>query len=215
MSLEAILATIRASGEEQIEEIEQQAREQASAVLAGARREAEKARHDARSRAVMPAYRERARIIHRARLARLRTMGDAREAAINAALEKVRRCLAQLRADPGYPAILLRLTKEALSELQGSLEDITRARLEVDPRDEEVMARIVRELDLSASVTYRLDCWGGLIARSEDGRIVVINTLESRLERAMPFLRRYLAALFEEGENVRSTTITEMPAYER
>jgi len=42
-----------------------------------------------------------------------------------------------------------------------------------------------------------LDCWGGLVAKSEDGRIVVINTLEERLERATPFLRRYLAAFFE------------------
>lgn len=215
MSLEAILAAIRASGEKQVEEIEQRARDEAAAVLADAHREAQKARREAREQAVLPAYRERARIIHRARLDRLRTVGDAREAAIDAALERVRRSLAQLRADPGYPAILRRLVKQALSELQGSLEDITRARLEVDPRDEELMERILRELDLSLCVTYRLDCWGGLIARSEDGRIVVINTLESRLERASPFLRRYLAALFEEGESIRSTTITETPAYER
>lgn len=215
MSLEAILAAIRASGEKQIEEIEQRARSEAEVILADARREADKARQDARARAVMPAYGERARIIHRARLTRLRTVGDVREAAVDAALEQTRHALAGLRADSGYPAILQRLTKQALSELQGSMEDITRARLEVDPRDEELMARILRELDLRLSVTYNLECWGGLIARSEDGRIVVINTLESRMERAMPFLRRYLAALFEEGETVRPTTITETPAYER
>ena len=215
MSLEVILAAIRASGEKQIGEIEQRARSEAEAILADARREAERARQDARARAVVPAYGERARIIHRARLTRLRTVGDAREAAVDAALEQTRHSLAKLRAGSSYPAILHRLTKQALSELQGSMEDITRAHLEVDPRDEELVARILRELDLKLSVTYCLECWGGLIARSEDGRIVVINTLESRLERAMPFLRRYLAALFEEGETVRPTPITETPAYGR
>jgi vacuolar-type H+-ATPase subunit E/Vma4 len=48
-----------------------------------------------------------------------------------------------------------------------------------------------------------MDCWGGVVAKSEDGCIVIINTLEARLERATPYLRRYLAALFEsEGDDV-------------
>jgi vacuolar-type H+-ATPase subunit E/Vma4 len=162
---------------------------------------------------VTPAYREHARIIHRARLERLRAAGDAREAAIDAALAQARQCLAGVRAGPDYPAILRRLTKEALHELRG--EDITRARLEVDPRDEVLMTEILRELDLKLCVSGRLACWGGLIARSEDGCIVVINTLESRLERATPSLRRQLAALFEEGGAVRPATIMETPAYAR
>lgn len=215
MSLEAILAAIRASGQRQVDENEQRAQDQAKAILADAREEAEVLRREARERAVMPAYRERARIIHRARMERLREAGDAREAAIDTALERASQCLAGLRADPGYPAILRRLTEEALSELQGSLEDVSRARLEADPRDEALLQRILCELDLKLCVDYRLNCWGGLIARSVDGRVVVINTLESRLERAMPALRRCLAALFEEGVMVPSPTITETPAYAR
>lgn len=213
MSLEAILAAIRAAGEEQVEEIEQQARRQAEAILAEARREAEKARQASRERAVAPAYRERARILHRARLDRLRTIGDAREAAIDATLEQVRHCLAGMRIDAGYPAILQRLTEEALAELSESLEDVSHARLEVDRRDEALMADILEELALQLPVSNGLNCWGGLVARSADGRIVVINTLESRLERATPYLRRYVAALFEEGETVRSPTIMETPAF--
>jgi vacuolar-type H+-ATPase subunit E/Vma4 len=54
------------------------------------------------------------------------------------------------------------------------------------------------DLGLTLPINYNLDCWGGLIAQSEDGRVVVINTLETRLERAIPYLRRYLAALYEE-----------------
>jgi V/A-type H+/Na+-transporting ATPase subunit E len=215
VSLEAILDAIRASGAVAVAEIQQQARDEAGTILAEARTEAEKVRRAACTRTALPAQRERARIIHRARLLHLRTVGDAREAAIDAALGQARRCLAAGRSDPRYPAVLRRLTEEALAELEGSLEDVARARLEADPRDEALLARLLGEQDLSVHVNYELDCWGGLIARSEDGRIVVINTLESRLERATPFLRRYLAALFAGGEGVRPASITETLAYEQ
>jgi V/A-type H+-transporting ATPase subunit E len=215
MSLEVILAAILAAGDAQVVEIEAHAQQEAEALLADASQEGEEVRQAACARVTRPAYRERARIIHRARLTRLRTIGDVREAAIDAALEQARYRLASVRFDPDYPDMLRCLVQEALAELRGSLEDVRRTRLEADPRDEEELVRILHALELDLAVTYRLECWGGIIARSEDGRIVVINTLESRLERATPFLRRYLAALFEEGETIRPLTITEMPAYER
>jgi vacuolar-type H+-ATPase subunit E/Vma4 len=37
------------------------------------------------------------------------------------------------------------------------------------------------------------------VVTSGDGRIVVNNTLESRLARATPFLRQHLVAFIEEG----------------
>jgi vacuolar-type H+-ATPase subunit E/Vma4 len=215
MSLEAILDAIRASGQKKVDEVELGAQVESEAVLAKARQEAEKARRDAWQRSVMPAYRERARIIHRARLDQLRTVGDAREAAIDATLVRARQCLEQLRTIPAYPAVLCCLTNQALAELQGSLEESGRARLEVDPRDKVIVAKILDELGLGLCVSYQLECWGGLVARSEDGCIVVINTLESRLEKATPFLRQYLAALFEQGDTVRTATIMETLVSER
>lgn len=215
MSLEAILAAITSAGERQVEGIERRACDEAEVILADARKEAEKVRQDACTRAVAPAYREHARILHRARLLNLRTVGDAREAAIDAGFEHARRCLAEVRAKANYPATLRRLTEEALDDLRGSLEDVSRAHLEVDARDEELMARILDDLGLELEVHGRLQCWGGLVAYSEDSCIVVINTLESRLERATPFLRRDLAAFFEKGETIRPASITETPAYVR
>ena len=215
MSLEAILAAIAAAGDSQVAEIEQAAQRAAAGVLASARADAEKARLAAGDRAAAPAYREHARILHRARLTYLRSVGDAREAAVDSVLERARNRLALVRADAGYPAILRRLAEEALDALRSSLEDPGHAHLEIDPRDEPLMAQMLHDLDLEIPVELGLDCWGGLVAHSEDGRIVVINTLESRLQRAMPFLRRYLAALFEQGEAPRLASIMETPAYER
>lgn len=78
------------------------------------------------------------------------------------------------------------------------VDDHGAIQLVADPRDREPLEGILIDLWLDLPVSYELNCWGGLVARSEGGRVTIINTLEARLERATPYLRRYLAALFEE-----------------
>ncbi len=142
---------------------------------------------------------ERARILHHARLEALRIVGDVRETLVDTALDQTRGRLASIRLDTCYPAVLRRLTEEAFNELGVSIEEIGKTRLEADLRDRTLAERILFDLGLDLTVSCELDCWGGLIVRSEDGRVVIVNTLEARLERAAPYLRRYLAALFEDG----------------
>jgi len=123
-----------------------------------------------------------------------------------------------LRAEPGYPLILRRLVEEAIHALgplpagrsassppsapqhlsDGGEEDLPA--LEVDPRDEVLLHHILDDLGLDLSIMPTLRCWGGVVARSGDGRVVVTNTLEARLERATPFLCRDLAAFFEKEQ---------------
>lgn len=200
MSLEAILQAIHLSGERQVEEIRTQAIEQANALLANAQLEAQKIEEDMCAKEVMPAYQERARIIHQARSESLRIVGNAREMLLDKALDRARGYLAGLRSDPEYPTVLRRLVLETLAELKETLEDIQRSQLEADPRDRRLIEQILGDLQWNMSVEYRLECWGGVIAKSGDGRIVIVNTLEARFNRAAPFLRRYLAALFEDHE---------------
>lgn len=200
MSLNAILAAVRTSGEMQVQEIEERTQSQVTEILTRTRLAAEQAQDETRLKEIAPAYRERAHIIHRARLESLRITGGVRESLINTAINQARGRISSLRGDPGYPEVLRRLTQEALSKLEGSLEDVSLSRLECDLRDRVLMERILQEMGLNLQVSYNLDCWGGLIARSDDGRVAVINTLETRLERATPFLRRCLAALFEEEQ---------------
>jgi vacuolar-type H+-ATPase subunit E/Vma4 len=197
VSLQAILKAIRASGESQVSEIEMHAYTQAQEILVDARLEAQQEKEDAFVAASAPAYRERSRTIHRARLEALRITGSVRESLVDAAIEQARGRLQGSRLDTIYPNVLRRLTQTALAELNGSLEGPDKARLSADPRDRTWLASILQDLGLNLQVSYDLDCWGGLIARSEDGRVVVINTLEARLERAIPYLRRTLSAFFE------------------
>ena len=198
MSLYAILEAIRASGDSQVRKIETQAYVQCNEVLANARPEAEQVKTDAHTRVVAPAFKERARIIQRARLEALQILGDAREEFVDSALTQIHTQLAGTRTEKSYPQILQRLIEEALAELKGSLTAPGMIQLEADPRDRAVLDSVLHDMGMELSVRYVLVCWGGLYAKSEDGRVVVINTLEDRLERATPYLRRYLSVLFED-----------------
>jgi len=199
MSVQIILEKVRAFGDAQIQEIDRNARAQASGILVQARMEAEQIEETARLDASAPAIAERARILHRARLSALRAVGDVREELVDTAITRTRECLATIRADPSYPAVLRRLTEEALTEL--SSEGAGKAQFLADPRDRSLLKNILDDhLRLDLPVGCELNCWGGLIAKSQDGRVVVINTFESRLERATAFLRSRLAALLEEEQ---------------
>jgi V/A-type H+-transporting ATPase subunit E len=197
MSLGAILEAIKATGDARVAEIELRTRTRANELLVNAQEEVQRIQAAAREAALAPAVAERARIIHQARLDSLQLVGNVREALVDTALDRARGCLANLRADPAYRAIMHRLVEEALCGLDVPLEDLNSARLEADPRDQGLLADILQEIGLEIQVGFSLNCWGGLVVKSEDGRVVVINTLESRLERATPFLRQYLAALFQ------------------
>jgi vacuolar-type H+-ATPase subunit E/Vma4 len=199
MSLSAIVEAILSSGETRVQEIEAQCRTNVQSILAEARQEAEQVHADACASVLAPAARERSRLLQRARLETLRTVGSAREALVEAALDRARGRLAVQRSSPEYANILIRLAKEALDELADSLGEDAPACFEVSRQDREILERSGRALFPHIQVKVGPDGWGGVIARSQDGRVVVTNTLESRLERATPYLRHFLAAMFEDG----------------
>lgn len=207
MSLHAILEAILDSGAQQVAEIEAGAYKQTHEILANARMEASHIEQDACTKARSPAFRERARILHRARMEALKIFGNTREELVDRALDQIRGRLAGMRTDRLYPAILHFLTVEALAELERSDIEMGKAVLEADRRDRLAMESILRTMGLKIPVNYTLTCWGGLTARSEDSRVLVINTLETRLERAAPYLRRYLAARFENERSESETNL--------
>lgn len=204
MGLHAILEAIRSSGEAKALEIESRAYAQAGVIVRNAQLEAERIKEQACASTLEPATKERARILHRAHLEALQLTGRARNELVDKALEQAHGRLAEIRTDVIYNQVLKQLLIEVLAELDGQdnrgqlNEPSPAACLEADPRDQEMLEGLLRELGLNAPITYSMDCWGGLIAHSENGRVVAINTLEARLEKCTPYLRRYLAALFED-----------------
>jgi vacuolar-type H+-ATPase subunit E/Vma4 len=213
VGLQDILDSIRAVGDAQVGEIEAQARIQVYEIMATARMEAEDVEEAAYNATVAPAAKERARILHRARLDAMHRVGQTREGLIDATLQRAQGILTGLRTDRAYPDVLCRLLEEALRELGGSDVEGERIQLSCDPRDRSRIESLLNHLIVDADVSYNLESWGGLVARSQDGQISVSDTLESRLERAQPILRRYLAAWFEEEDTQCLDSITATPAY--
>jgi vacuolar-type H+-ATPase subunit E/Vma4 len=224
VSLQAILDAICASGEAQVREIEARTQAQVKQLLAEAQVEARRLREESHAKAVGGAAAARARTMHRARFEAQQIIGNARQALVDAALSQTSESLAGVRMAPAYRAILRESTEEALAELGGSPHKSGKLWLQVDSRDREWLEAILQDMQLELPVKAELECWGGLIAHSEDGRVIVVNTLEARLERATPYLRHFLATLFGDGQSTaedqeRATqcpvTIMAMPVCER
>ncbi len=192
MSLQAILDAIQAAGDVQVRAIEADARDRAQDILCKARTESQRLREVARQNALAPALEDGARIRQQAQFEARRTVSGEQEALIDSILERSRESLAGIRADPVYPSVLRRLIMEALTDLRQSLAPGEGICLEADPRDCAVLERLLSEIDPELPVSYPLNCCGGVVASSSDGRIIAINTLEARLERAIPSLRHYL-----------------------
>ncbi len=198
MSVDAILNAIEAAGEAEITRLRAEAESRVQHILKEAKHKVATVQEEARRVALQPASGERARRQYQAKLEALRIVGEIRNRLIQVALDETRRRLVNLRADPNYRLVLHRLVKEAIDALGAEEQHNSRPTLEIDPRDEALIHRVLDELGLDLDVTPALSCWGGVVVKSSDGRVAVTNTLESHLERATPFLRQDLAAFIEQ-----------------
>lgn len=178
MAIEDILGTL-----------EEQAAAEIEAVLADAQ---------ARSRAIEDAARGEAARATAARIARAEEAagGDAtanlgharmRERSAEAADESVAVArafglagerLEALRGGPAYPAVFAALAAEALAGAEGACE------LQVAPEDAALAERAVQEAEgARVTIAPTLATSGGVVVACADGRVLRLNTFESRLEK--------------------------------
>lgn len=203
MSLQTILERIRATGQIQVQEIQAQSEREVQACMNEAQFESERLFQAAYTLALEPEAGERAHALNQARFESMCTIGKARESLIDEVLSEATQQLEDIRDCPEeYAPALRKILLEILPGQDGmrSLDD--RMILEADPRDQILLERILEENGLAMRVEYVLHCWGGLIARSPDGTIRIINTLESRMERVLPFLRQRLITWFDQGQAI-------------
>jgi vacuolar-type H+-ATPase subunit E/Vma4 len=191
MSIEGILSAIRRETEAEVAAITAQSEAEAAARIRAAHEEAARIEEETARGRDAEASSEARRRVRRARLEADQVRRAAREAAFGEALDEVRRRLATLRNEPTYPDVLAAL----LAEARTALPDAKVAR--ADPADAAVIMAI---LDGTADgpspcleIQPVLSTWGGVELTTDGGRRVV-DTLESRLGRAEPHLRRVFAA---------------------
>lgn len=201
---------ILASAHSEAQEIEEMAR-RAAAIPAG--RERARMQHRARLEALRIRGAVREELVERAleqsrgQLANLRSRPEYPQILRHLTLQ----ALADLHPEALGSASSSEVDPGDVNSDESNLGDIRiGAFLHADLRDRVCLDNILQELSLAVDdasiggpwpaelrIIYDLETWGGVVAKSADGKIVVINTLEARLERAEPYLRHYLAAWFE------------------
>jgi V/A-type H+-transporting ATPase subunit E len=95
------------------------------------------------------------------------------------AFTEAQKILLSVRSQANYENIFRKLLKEILLELEG--EGIL---LHIDKRDENLCKKLLAELTLNHEIVTDLTSIGGLNASTRDGKFIIFNTIESRLERA-------------------------------
>ena len=202
MSLDAILEGIREAGQAQIVDIQQKAQEEARRILTEAQQAAGNISGQAESEELPHARREQASILQHARLEALHITENASLEQVNAVIEGARERLMDARAARSYPALLSRLIQEALDALEPSLRPGEAIHLMADPRDRDLIEAMLKNLPDRVKIKYNLNTWGGVNAANEDEQVCILNTLEMRLERAIPALQQQITAQFraEAGE---------------
>ena len=197
MSLEAILENIRASGKEEIAAIQSNAKAEAEKILKEAQIRAKEIIEQTLEDEFPRANRERARILQQARLEALQITELALHDQVEEVIKSAQQQISSMRSDPRYPDIFSTLVREALDELKPSLKENEIIHLLADPRDEEVLTELLKQLPANIEPIYCLECWGGITAASQDEKVRIINTLDARLRRATPYLQQHITAQFK------------------
>ena len=123
------------------------------------------------------------------------------ESDVNKAFERARAWLANSSKDESYRALLARMVEESLPAV-GS-DDVI---VECNKNDAEQVKKIVAELarrndGLRVTVSDQpINAIGGVRVRSADGTMSFDNTLDSRIERLKPLIRKNIARMLRGEE---------------
>jgi vacuolar-type H+-ATPase subunit E/Vma4 len=165
---QTILGKAQAEARETIEKAQVQAREIREQRLAASRIEAGS---------------ERQRVLGGAKQKAADLLLRTKEALLSKALEEARAELARRFEGKEGAKVLAALVEEALPDLG------ERFTLEVNPKDLSAAQALMREKKLAAEAKADPGVQHGARLRSGDGKLVILNTLESRLVRASAGLR--------------------------
>lgn len=207
MALEHILRAMQAQAASEIDQITSAADEEAAQLDAETEHAVQqiRARHRARVEPMLLA--EAASLQNKAKLGALRAAANAREQLLVAAFKQAGECLAEIRHSPQYAAVFRALAQEAVQGLSGDLVAL------VDPADAALAHQTFSQLGLSLEIQETPCPLGGLQVTTRDGRVVIVNTLASRLDRAQTRLRGPVAAILADQVKPEKewTTSTAMP----
>jgi V/A-type H+-transporting ATPase subunit E len=119
------------------------------------------------------------------------------ENAVNKAFEEAKKKLQASSSTDSYKELLKHMVEESISVVGGSNAVI----IECNKNDVELVRKVVSELQDSSKIQqarvsdHYIDVLGGIRIRSSDGTMTYDNTLDSRIERLKPLIRKNIAQM--------------------
>lgn len=184
MAVEDILRALEEKAAAQIEVIRAEALQRVAEITSEVDRDAERTRRVKLKKVEDAVRSEATAIVYSASLKAKNELIKAQEETVDEAFRMAEKRLAELHGDERYPAVLGRLLDGALEYFEGEVV------LQVRPDDRERVEEMLRQRQRPCRILdIPLEASGGLVARSPGGEVVVLNTFDSRLEKARDRLR--------------------------
>ncbi len=189
MSKSEFFLNIEALAEEQIAEIQSASQQQSELILVNARNQAQKLKEAAFLRGKEMADRDRYAYEHHASIEALQLIENAERELLHVLLAGLQEKLGSLRSQPTkYKMVLQEIVHEAVDQLRLLLPLEENFRVLADPQDQPYLEDILHDYPQLASPEYTISTWGGVIVTNQTGTVLIDNSLEKRLENALPVL---------------------------
>ena len=184
MPYEQLIESVNECAEDKIRTIRERTTRRVAEIHAEAAGKEERVRQKHEEAARTAIETERGRSVAQVKKDTRMQLVHAKDEVYQKAFTGAKEHLSQIRADANYAGIFRKMLIEAVAELEGS-----RIVISIDPRDEPLCTRLVAELNLNCGIVPNITTDGGLDVSTPDGRFVIKNTVESRLERAKVLIK--------------------------
>ncbi len=194
MPYEDLIQSVESSANERIVEIQERAQKEAEEIIQQARSKENgiKTRNLEEARKILEI--ERTKQISAIKEERKMQVTKVKDSLFQRAFQIAQERLDTARLHPKYREHLRLLLQEVLEEMKG--QEVV---IHIDPRDESLCREILKELQCNSELVLDLNSAGGVIVHSSDGSYRILNTIETRLEKAREHLRKDLFSLLFGG----------------
>ena len=185
MTYENLIASMDVSAEKSITERIQKAHQEGEEIKRSAEAKAETITASHLENAQKSAEIERNKLIYNAKAENKMRIIKEKDAVIQRAFFDAKKSLDSFRDHPSYKEDFKKMLQEAVRELEGE-----KVSLHIDTRDETLCRQVLDELGRNSEIVGDLTSAGGLAVSTKDGKVVISNTIESRLNNAKELLKR-------------------------
>lgn len=194
MTFENLIESMEVSAKKKIDEITKKAHRETDEIRRAAEEKARSFKTEYLTEAQKSVETERNKLIYQAKAKSKMRVIKEKEQVIQSAFIEAKKRLEGFRNDRNYEENFKKMLQEAVDALEAE-----KVVLHIDKRDESLYKQVLNELHENSEYVTDLTSLGGLEVSTKDGKIVVFNTVESRLANAEELLRREIFATLYGG----------------